>query len=482
MSSYEKKFEYRGPADEIIEPEGLSTARSRDLVDGAPAGYHDRDVFGNEEGADIKYKTLSWPLVAVLMIAEIVSNGMLSLPAATAVVGIVPGVVLIIFLGVFALYTSLVLIDFKINHPEVHNMGDAGRILGGPLLREILSAGTVIFAVCATGSQLLAGQIALGVLSDNKLCLMWYTGIFAIPTLILSFPRTLDQLSWLCIPSCICILVAGVVGMGAAGGNPAPDRHVDVARSASFYNAFVSITNPVFAYAGHFMFFILISEMKRPADAKKAAWVLQVFATAFYTVFTIVMYVYLGPSVQSPAFSSLPTKWAKATYGIALPNFLIAGSLYSHTAAKLFFIRFFRKSRHHLHKHTILGWTTWTTLIILANGAAFVLAVGVPIFAYLVSIAASLFASWYTYGIAGAFWLYDAYHGLDKGRVKGVYGMRAWTGSPIKATINAATFAAGAFICVAANILAPPLPGTYVSIKLIVDAYNSGTVGEPFAC
>ncbi|KIW72790.1 hypothetical protein PV04_00965 [Phialophora macrospora] len=468
MSSFEKTYDYRAPGDDVVEPKGLSS----NLVDGAPAGYHDRDVFGNEDGADIKYKTLSWPLVAVLMIAEIVSNGMLSLPAATAVVGIVPGVVLIVFLGIFALYTSLVLIDFKLNHPEVHNMGDAGRILGGPILREILAAGTVIFAVCATGSQLLAGQITLGVLSDNKLCLMWYTGIFAIPTLILSFPRTLDQLSWLCIPSCICILVAGIVGMAAAGANPAPDRHVDVARSASFYNAFVSITNPVFAYAGHFMFFILISEMKSPQDARKAAWVLQVFATTFYVVFTVVMYVYLGPSVASPAFSSLPTKWAKATYGIALPNFLIAGSLYSHTAAKLFFIRLFRKTRH-LHQHTVLGWGTWTILIILANGAAFVLAVGVPIFAYLVSIAASLFASWYTYGIAGAFWLYDSWHGLDKGRVRGIYGLRAWTGSPLKTVVNVATFLAGAFICVA---------GTYVSVKLIVDAYNSGAVGEPFAC
>ncbi len=58
-------------------------------------------------------------------------------------------------------------------------MGDAGQILGGPILREILSAGTVIFAVFATGSQLLAGQITLGVLSENKLCLMWYTGMSA---------------------------------------------------------------------------------------------------------------------------------------------------------------------------------------------------------------------------------------------------------------------------------------------------------------
>ncbi len=68
----------------------------------------------------------------------------------------------------------------------------------------------------------------------------------------------------------------------------------------------------------------------------------------------------------------------KAAYGIAIPNFLIAGSLYSHTAAKLFFVRIFRKSAH-LHEHTILGWGTWTILIILMNGAAFVLAVGVPV-------------------------------------------------------------------------------------------------------
>jgi hypothetical protein len=38
-----------------------------------PAGYDEEDVFGNEEAHDIRYKTLSWPMVAVLMIAEIVS-------------------------------------------------------------------------------------------------------------------------------------------------------------------------------------------------------------------------------------------------------------------------------------------------------------------------------------------------------------------------------------------------------------------------
>jgi hypothetical protein len=83
----------------------------------------------------------------------------------------------------------------------------------------------------------------------------------------------------------------------------------------------------------------------------------------------------------------------KVPYGIVLPNFLIAGSLYAHTSAKLFFTRLFRNSIH-LHENTVIGWATWTGLIIILSGAAFVLAVGVPIFPYLVGITAYLFASW----------------------------------------------------------------------------------------
>jgi hypothetical protein len=82
-----------------------------------------------------------------------------------------------------------------------------------------------------------------------------------------------------------------------------------------------------------------------------------------------------------------------AAFGIAIPNFLIAGSLYSHTAAKLIFLRMFRGSRN-LHDYTFLGWVVWTGLIVTVSGAAFVLTVAVPVFNYLIGVAASLFASW----------------------------------------------------------------------------------------
>jgi hypothetical protein len=101
-----------------------NTTEAKELSGGDFHEEHDAgqrtpdDVFGREEGHDIKYKTLSWPLVAVLMITEIVSNGMLSLPSSLAAVGIVPGVIVILFLGIFATYTAWALIQFKLRHPE----------------------------------------------------------------------------------------------------------------------------------------------------------------------------------------------------------------------------------------------------------------------------------------------------------------------------------------------------------------------------
>lgn len=79
---------------------------------------------------------------------------------------------------------------------------------------------------------------------------MWYTGIFAIPTLLLSLPRTLNSsLSWMSVVAVISILISCVVAMAGAGKNPTPGRTVQVSVGSNFYTAFISITSPVFAYA-----------------------------------------------------------------------------------------------------------------------------------------------------------------------------------------------------------------------------------------
>ncbi|KAG7099417.1 hypothetical protein E1B28_001269 [Marasmius oreades] len=342
--------------------------------------------------------------------------------------------------------------------------GDAGMVLGGPFFRELLAAGTIIFAIFGTGSELLSGQQALSVLSDDGLCTIYLVLLFSAATFVLALPRTLGNLSWLGLISVSLILVASLVAMIGAGLNPVPGRVIKAAIPSNFYQAFLAITNPVFAYAGHFMFFILISEMKQPEDAMKAAWCLQGFSTLLYAVFSVVVYLYIGSTVTSPAFLSLPPKWAKAAFGISLGNFLIAGSLYSHTAAKLIFVRLFRGTSH-MYNHTIRGWSVWALLCFVSVAVAFVLAVAIPIFSYLIGIAAALFAAWYTYGLAGFFWLHDTYH------LEG--GLTALRKRPFHTALCALIIASGAFICVA---------GAYVSIKLIDDAYTQGLVSRPFTC
>lgn len=52
-------------------------------------------------------------------------------------------------------------------------------------------------------------------------------------------------------------------------------------------------------------------------------------------------------------------------------------------------------------------------------------------------------------------------------------GMGAFRRGAVMFTLCILTILAGAFICVA---------GTYVTIKLIIDAYNNGIVGAPFSC
>ncbi len=123
-------------------------------------------------------------------------------------------------------------------------------IMFGPVGREVFSAGTIIFAIAATSGQLLAGQLALSQLSNNAICSVIFALVFAIATMIGAAPRTLGDMSWLGIVGFVSIMVAGVVGMVGAGLYPESPREISVSLQPTFYDAFVSITNPVFAYAG----------------------------------------------------------------------------------------------------------------------------------------------------------------------------------------------------------------------------------------
>ena len=99
-----------------------------------------------------------------------------------------------------------------------------------------------------------------------------------------------------------------------------PDPVVQATTKTDFASAFLSVTNIIFAYAGHVAFFSFISELKDPRDYPKALFMLQGWDIMMYVVASIVIYRYGGPDVESPSLGSTSPIVEKVAYGIALPT------------------------------------------------------------------------------------------------------------------------------------------------------------------
>lgn len=70
------------------------------------------------------------------MIKTQLGLGILSMPAAFDVLGLVPGVILLSFMAGLTTWTGYIAGVFKLHHPAVYNIGDAVAIMFGRLGRE----------------------------------------------------------------------------------------------------------------------------------------------------------------------------------------------------------------------------------------------------------------------------------------------------------------------------------------------------------
>jgi amino acid permease len=116
--------------------------------------------------------------------------------------------------------------------------------------------------------------------------------------------------------------------MIALGARPAPNLHVQATNKVTFAKAFLSVSNIIFAYAGHVAFFSFISELKDPKTFPRALFVLQGTDTLMYIIVGVVVYRYAGADVKSPALGSTGSKVSKVAYGIALPTVRFSEILY----------------------------------------------------------------------------------------------------------------------------------------------------------
>ncbi|OJJ29838.1 hypothetical protein ASPWEDRAFT_79820, partial [Aspergillus wentii DTO 134E9] len=366
------------------------------------------DAFGNEEFAEVKYKVLTWWQCGLLMVAETVSLGVLSLPAAVATLGLVPAIILLLGLGILATYTGYVIGQFKMRYPHVVNMADAGEIIAGSIGREVVGAGQLLFMVFIMGSHLLTFTVAMNSVTNHGTCTIVFGVVGLIASFICNIPRTMTKISWLSLISFISIIAAVLTCMISLGIQKPGSGHVDVTTSPDFISAFSAVMNIVFAFAGHVAYFGFIAELKDPNDFPKALCLLQATDNALYLIAAVVIYRYAGVDVKSPALGSSSPIMQRISYGVALPTILIAGVIYGHVSCKYIYLRLW-KGTDRIHKRDFVAVSSWLAIGLVLWTIAWIIAEAIPVFSNLLSLivrSTALFGSWFTYGLSAIFWLF----------------------------------------------------------------------------
>ncbi|CAH0051139.1 unnamed protein product [Clonostachys solani] len=377
----------------------------------------DKNVSGHEDvesasqAALIDYKTLTWWQGGIVLAAETVSLGILSLPSVMASVGLVPGIILILIMSGLSTYSGLVLAEFREEYPHVQNFGDALEVIGQPigmgaLFQEIFGWAQVIFQIMVMGSHLLTFTICMNTLTNSSTCTIVWAVVGLGVFWVLNLPRTLKYTSWMSLASCLSIIVATLMTVGDVSVGHSIAGSWTIARSLPFPTAFLGVTNIAIAFSSHSCFFSVISEFKKPEDFPKAMALLQFIDTSLYLIAAIVIYVYVGENVPSPALSAAGSKaMRKAIWGVAIPTIVIAGVIYGHVAAKYIFVRLFRNTKH-LERRTRLSTVSWWGVTFVIWALSMIIAESIPVFNSLLGLIAAAFVSWFSYGLPGIFWLW----------------------------------------------------------------------------
>ncbi|KJX96346.1 amino acid transporter like protein [Zymoseptoria brevis] len=418
-----------------------------------------------------KFKKLGWKRLTICLIVEAIALGSLSVPSAFATVGMVPGVILCIGLGLVAIYTSYVVGQVKLRHPHVADYADAVQLIWGKFGYHLTSAMFVLFLVLLVGSHVLTGTIAwIRIVDDPSTCALVWGVLSAIILFAVALPPTFHEFAILgyidfvsiILAIMITIIATGIEAHNGPGGLSGVDWSAWPKEGTTFASAFLSVTNIIFAYSFAVCQFSFMSEMHRPQDYVKSIWALGIIEIFIYTVTGALIYAFVGSAVASPALLSASHIVTRVAFGVALPVIFISGSINGTVVGKYIMNRAFPNSPLRFI-NSVKGWAVWMSLIAFLTLIAFVIAEAIPFFNALLGLISALFISGFTFYFPALFWFQLIKEGKWNASRKNI----------ILSITNAAVLIIGALVLVC---------GTYASVEDILTQFNKGEVRGSFTC
>lgn len=201
----------------------------------------------------------------------------------------------------------------------------------------------------------------------------------------------------------ITIIATGVAANNSDGGLSGVNWSAWPKDGISFADAFIAITNIVFAYSFSICQFSFMDEMHTPKHFVKSIWALGLIEIFIYTLTGAIIYAFVGQEVKSPALLSAGKTVSKVAFGIGLPVIFISGSINGTVVARYIHGRIYKNSVTRFI-NTTKGWATWLALLGVITVVAFLIAEAIPFFSDLLSIMSALFISGFTFYFPAWMW------------------------------------------------------------------------------
>ncbi|KAH8171260.1 transmembrane amino acid transporter protein [Sarocladium implicatum] len=358
-----------------------------------------------------------------VLITNQVGIGILSLPGSLQTLGIVPGVIAIIGLGLLSTYTAYEMLQFQQRHPHCLNFVDMCRVVGGRPFEAVGAIVLLLSIMFTCASATVTMSIGLNSISDHGACTVAFMAVSAIGCWLLCLPRTFKFVARVGVPAAIAVLAAVLIVMislGVADPSNAPSdfsKKVNIVGNPTFREGLSACLRICYAYAGNVGFPSVIAEMKDPAKdfVPSLVW-LQTVSIPLYIIVAVAIYCMAGQYTTSPALGSAPTIPAKAAYGIMLFALLSTGMVFGHTAIKWMFVFLLRRmnSVQEVTKNTFKSWASWVACASVFWLVVFIVAAAVPVFNSILSISSATMVAWTTFGISAVLWFHLNWHQLFK--------------------------------------------------------------------
>lgn len=449
----------------------------------------DQNVFKiTDDGPD--FRGLTCFGAALLVVKTQFGLGILGLPHTFHVLGVVPGLIVLIALCILTTWSGIVVGHLRLRHPHIYSIGDAAEVMFGPMGQEIMGVAYWLFNTLAYGSTVLTVSIAFNTLTEHATCTVVWTAVGAVISLILGIAvRTLKVMSWLSLAAIISLFIAvwtvaiaclAQLTPAAAPAGEVIDKGISAVATGRSYAAIAgAVATQLAGLSGTASFFTIHAEMKDQTQYTKSLIMGQSFVAFNYIVITCMIYLKVGNYVTSPALGSAGLLIKKICYGISLPGLIISCFFLAHLAGKYGLVRLLRGTRH-LQSNTLVHWLTWIIMMSVTILIGFVIASAIPFFGDLLALIAALFCTQFSLIVPGFVAIYNmgAYVKQDGDNVLSwlPYCSRQWRKSRTN-MIN--TFLAWLSIIFGSYIL---VTGTYGAIQSIIDGYRDGTVSLAFSC